>query len=196
MQTIQTTLPSSHSEAWSREQGPRRIVDAWLLRYYDELCQLASTLVRKKNPRLGRSAAIELVHEAYLRLRDQEPVRWLNHRHFISWTWRVMCWIVSDQERQQRCYKRGGSFQRVVWDDVSNIGASENDWSTELAEALDLLKGAYPRRAAVVERRVFEGYTLVDTAQQMGISLRTAERDWQQSKRYLRRVLEADSEAA
>lgn len=185
-----------------RTSGPRRVVDTWLLMYYDDLCQMASTLVRKAGtpPRQAaprrQDAAIALVHDAYLRLRDQEPIQWLNRQHFLAWAWRAMQWIVTDQGRRQRSLKRGGSYQHIDWEDVVGTVAAEDNQNAELSEALDILRGAYPRRAAVVERRVYGGYSLHDTAEQMGISLRTAEREWRQSKVYLRRVLEADAVAA
>jgi len=113
----------------------------------------------------------------------------------MGWAQRVMKWVLSDRVRQERAEKRGGQHHQVAWDDVvGTLRADEQEH--DLAEAIEKLRGAHPRRAAVVERRVFHGYTLIDTAEQMGISVRTAEREWRKSKLYLRRVLEADAVAA
>lgn len=200
MHDYRTTRPAIGRNPGSKCQqnlrGSRRHVDTWLLRYYDELCQMANSLLQQHGGCTNFDSAIALVHEAYLRLCSQEPVQWRNRRRFLGWTWQVMQWIINDQSRRRRAQKRGGLYQQVAWEDVASTLAAEAEPSEELIEALRLLRGAYPRRAAVVERRVFGGYTLHDTATQMGISVRTAEREWRKSKNYLRRVLEADTMAA
>lgn len=192
-----TAVPMTANKHTSmrRSAGPRRLVDTFILRCYDELCQMASRLVATRGSD-QEDASVALVHDVYLRLREQEPVQWANRGHFMAWSWQVMKWIVADRARQQRTLKRGGLYQQVDWDEVEPTLAADHGRCDEVIEALDHLRGRHPRRAAVVESRIFGGYTLVDTAAQMGISVRTAEREWRKSKVYLRQVLDADAVAA
>ena len=53
----------------------------------------------------------------------------------------------------------------------------------QIDEALTRLEGENPRAAAVFEHRFFAGYTSAETAEYLGIALRTTERLWQISRR-------------
>ena len=61
----------------------------------------------------------------------------------------------------------------------------ECDDLLELNEALDRLEDRDSRAAQVVKLRYFAGLTIPQTAEALGISLRTAERDWTFAKTWL-----------
>jgi RNA polymerase sigma factor (sigma-70 family) len=59
-----------------------------------------------------------------------------------------------------------------------------------LAEALDRLAVANPRAAQVVEHRFFAGLTLDETAENLGVSMKTVQRDWLLARAWLRKEID------
>jgi RNA polymerase sigma factor (sigma-70 family) len=58
-------------------------------------------------------------------------------------------------------------------------------------EALDRLRQDHPRLLEIVECRFFAGYSDEETAEALGVSTRTAERDWLRAKAWLRHALQS-----
>jgi RNA polymerase sigma factor (sigma-70 family) len=61
--------------------------------------------------------------------------------------------------------------------------------------ALERLAGEDPRKARVVELRFFGGLSMDETAQALGVSLRTVHNDWAFARAWLYRAL-TDGDAA
>ena len=88
---------------------------------------------------------------------------------------------------------RGGELNR---DDVITVSlnlVTMPDLLVALDEALVRLRELDERQARVVECRFFGGMTEEETAEAIGIGLRTAKRDWAKAKGWLYRERREDS---
>ena len=126
-----------------------------------------------------------LVNECYLRMVGPARATVENRRHFLNLASRVMRQVLCDYAREQMSEKRGGSRRR---EDVSAIDAEE--WAeTEqlvlLDEALSALEAENERMARVFECRYFAGLTNEESAETLGLSLRTVQRDWHDAREWL-----------
>jgi RNA polymerase sigma factor (TIGR02999 family) len=94
--------------------------------------------------------------------------------------------IVIDAARRQVAHKRGGVARPVVtFDDGAHAVELLPDELLALDEALERLSAVDPRRALVVEHRVFAGLSTHETALALGISTATVERDWRVARAWL-----------
>lgn len=151
---------------------------------YEELRHLAHRqLLREAEGRTLSTTA--LVHEAYLRLIDQTRVQWSGRAHFMAIAATAMRRILIDRARQHRSQKRGGQYRRVPLESV-DLGAEDRaDVLLALDAALDRLRQLNERQARIVECRFFGGMTEEETAEALGIGLRTTTRDWAKARSWL-----------
>lgn len=168
--------------------GDARAVESVFPLVYDELRRLAHRhLLREPSGRtLGTT---ELVHEAYLRLIDQTRVQWTGRAHFMAIAATAMRRILVDRARARRSLKRGGSLAPVPLDSLDVSTDERADLLVALDESLDRLRELDERRARVVECRFFGGMSEEETAEAIGIGLRTVKRDWAKAKGWLYREL-------
>ena len=155
---------------------------------YDELRRLAGQQLRRE-PDGHTLSPTALVHEAYMRLVDYSSVEWTGRAHFLAAASTAMRRILVDHARGHRSAKRGGALQRVSLDHVELGTEDRADMLVALDEALDRLKALDGRQARVVECRFFGGMTEEETAEALGVGLRTAKRDWAKAKSWLHREL-------
>ena len=155
---------------------------------YDELRRLAGQQLRRE-PDGHTLSPTALVHEAYLRLVDYARVEWTGRAHFLAAASTAMRRVLVDHARGHRSAKRGGALRRVALDDVE-LGIEERaELVVALDEALDRLTALDARQARVVECRFFGGMTEEETAEALGIGVRTAKRDWAKARSWLHREL-------
>lgn len=128
-----------------------------------------------------------LVHEAYLRLIRVEDASWQDRAHFFAVASRAMRQILVNYARRRRTHKRGGGAQVVSLDEVNPVAPEAADDLLALNEALDRLAQIHARRRQVVELRFFAGLSIQETAEVLGVSTATVERDWALAKAWLRR---------
>lgn len=125
-----------------------------------------------------------LVHEAWFRLVDQTRVEWQDRAHFF----RVAAWamrrVLVDYARRYGAVRRGGGLQRVSLDDGPAI-AERSDALLALDEALVRLATMNSRLSQVVECRYFAGLTEEETAEALGVNVRTVQRDWVKARSWL-----------
>jgi RNA polymerase sigma factor (TIGR02999 family) len=140
-----------------------------------------------------------LVHEAYLRLADQTRVEWANRAQFFALAARAMRRVLVDYARRRQAARRGGAHKPVLSLEDAEAGesgalavAARGDELLALDEALERLGAVDPRAARVVECRFFGGLTEAETAEALGVSLRTAAGDWLMAKGWLYRTLHAE----
>ena len=158
---------------------------------YDELRRLAHSYLARESP--GRTlGTTELVHEAYLRLIDASRVEWTGRAHFMGIAASAMRRILVDRARARGSLKRGGARRPIPLDAIQLAAEDRADLVVSLDEALDRLRTLDERQARVVECRFFGGMTEEETAEAMGIGLRTAKRDWFKAKSWLYRELYGD----
>ena len=162
---------------------------------YQELRRLAGHYMRGE--RVGHTLqATALVHEAFLRLVDQDQAGWQNRAHFIGVAAQLMRRILVDSARRRVAAKRGGT--PITLDEGRlNAGASFGQTAEILAvdEVLARLSVLDPQQARLVELRYFGGLTVEEAAEAMGISPRTVKRDWALAKAWLGQQLEGKNTA-
>ena len=177
------------------EQGETQAAEQLLPLIYDELRKLAAQKMAQENH--GQTLqATALVHEAYLRLVDVEKVQhWNSRGHFFGAAAEAMRRILVEDARRKARLRHGGGRQRVG---LSQISLDEDGDSLEildLDEALIRLAGEEPKAAEVVQLRYFAGLTIEQTAQVMGISVRTANRHWTYARAWLFQQLQECDDA-
>lgn len=172
-------------------EGDHEAFDRLIPLVYDDLRRIAHR--RLASERSGHTLnTTALAHEAYLQLVNQATATWRDRAHFFAVAARVIRHVLIDYARARRTDKRGGSALRVPLRDDIDGGEPETDAVELLAleEALAKLARLDPRLERIVECRFFGGMTMKDTAEAVGVSVRTAERDWTRAKAYLYRLLQ------
>jgi RNA polymerase sigma factor (TIGR02999 family) len=135
-----------------------------------------------------------LMNEAYLKLAAAEP-DWQNRAHFLAVAATAMRQILIDYARIRRAEKRGGDRVQVTLDELKlDPGPNLSDERAEALLALDRsierLSGRNERQSRIVECRFFGGMTIPDTAEALGISPATVQRDWAMAKVWLYRDMQ------
>lgn len=151
------TIPASQDVtqllvAWSN--GDQAALDKLLPLVNTALRQLARRYMRRENPghTLQPSA---LVNEAYLRLIDQQQVRWQNRAHFLGIAAQLMRRILIDHARKHHYAKRGGGAVKVSLDEAAAVTASRADELLAVDEALERLNAMDSRKGRIVERPLY-----------------------------------------
>ena len=156
---------------------------------YDELRRLAHRQMARERP--GHSLqATALVNEAYMRLVNQNEVRWQNRAHFFALASQVMRHILVDYARNRHRAKRGGGGQQVSLDEAMIVSGERAAELVALDDALNELAAIDPRRSRVVELRYFGGLSVEETAEILDVSAITVMRDWNAAKAWLYRAID------
>lgn len=157
---------------------------------YEELRRIARRQLRRgpAGPSLG---ATGLVHEAYLKLAGAGEIGAADQGHLLAVAATAMRQVLIDRARARLRAKRGGG-QAAEGLDASDVPASPpSEWLVDLDRALSLLRARDARLAQVFECRFFAGLNEEETAQGLGVSVRTAQRDWMRARAWLRAELES-----
>ena len=171
--------------------GSGEATDELLPIVYSELRELAAKKLR--NEASGNTLQpTALVHEAYLRLIGSESDDWENQAHFFGAAAEAMRRILIDQARSRKSQKRGGDANHVSLEGLTQISLEKADELIALDEALDELAAIDRVKADLVKLRFFVGLNMEESALALGISLRTAERNWAYSKAWLHRQVSRD----
>jgi len=159
---------------WSN--GDKAALDKLFPLVEKELHRLAHSYMRKENPghTLQTSA---LVNEAYIRLVDQRNTRWQNRAHFFGIAAKIMRRILLNYARNRHRKKRGGHAVQVSLSDITLMSEQRSFELIALDEALNKLAEFDERKSRVVELRYFGGLTVEETAEVLGISTATVNRD-------------------
>jgi RNA polymerase sigma factor (TIGR02999 family) len=131
-----------------------------------------------------------VVHEAWLRLVDQERAQWADRAHFFAIAARLMRRVLVDYARQHRALRRGGGRAPVSLDAIGErhepaAAAARADEMIALDEALARLEALDARLARVVELRFYAGLTEEEVASLLGVTARTVRRDWTRARAWL-----------
>jgi RNA polymerase sigma factor (TIGR02999 family) len=171
---------------WSN--GNRAALDELLPLVYAELRRRARYYMRAENP--GHTLQpTALVHDAYLRLVDQEGANWQNRAHFFAVASQVIRHILVDHARSRDRVKRGGAALRVTWVDDLSVSKPEEIDLVGLDDALSRLTQLDERQSRIVELRFFGGLSIEETAEALKISPATVKREWTMARAWLYREL-------
>jgi RNA polymerase sigma factor (TIGR02999 family) len=172
--------------------GDRAAMDRIFPIIYAELHRIAHAQIMRE--RDGHTlSATALVHEAYFKLVDVTRVEWRDRTHFLSMAARAMRRILIDYARQHGRLRRGGDLRRVTLDEGVVAAEQQADTLLALDLALEQLGQLDERLARLVECRFFGGLTEEDTAEVLGVSVRTVRRDWVKARGWLERALSTSS---
>jgi RNA polymerase sigma factor (TIGR02999 family) len=177
---------------WS--QGDRSALDRLMPLVYDELHHLASRYMSRESP--GHTLqSTALVHEAYLKLIDQQRIQWRNRAQFFGVAAQMIRRILVDHARTAKAQKRGGEARKLSLDETSGIPERRDLDLLALDDALATLAKLDLQQSRVIELRFFGGLTVEETAEALNISPATVKRDWVTAKAWLFRELNLASSA-
>ena len=168
--------------AWTN--GNRAALAELIPVVYPELRRIAARYLRRE--RVGHTLQpTALVHEAYVKLIDQERAQWQNRAQFFGVAAQLMRRILVDHAREHAAEKRGGGVRPVTL--VEAMAASPDRGIDVLAldEALQRLTALYPEQGRLVELRYFGGLTIEETGEVMALSPATVKRQWAVARAWL-----------
>ncbi|HET9066918.1 MAG TPA: sigma-70 family RNA polymerase sigma factor [Gemmatimonadales bacterium] len=178
--------------AWTA--GDLAARDALLHQVYPDLKRIASRhLAHDATGHTLNTTA--LVHEAYVDLIGRDAPAWQGRAQFFAFMSTVMRHVLIDHARRRTADKRGGGAVRVALSDDLVGGESATDLAAmlDLDAAFDRLAVHAPRLAQVAECRLFGGMTDAEIGEALETSERTAARDWQRARAWLRVALTEDA---
>jgi RNA polymerase sigma-70 factor, ECF subfamily len=175
------TLPSDESEVAT--------LTAMIPGAYEELRRLAAGCLRdeRSDHTLQPTA---LVHEVYLRLREQSSSHWQNRAHFLGIAARMMRRILINHAVARSAEKRGGADAvRLQFDEALDFYDQRDVSLLAVDAALQRLEQLDKRQAQIVEFRFFGGLTVEEIAKVLQIAPITVKREWATAKLWLQREL-------
>ncbi len=170
-------------------QGQTEAAEELIRIVYRELRRIAGAYMREE--RAGHTLQpTALIHEAWLRLANQTQVEWRDRKHFFGVAAEMMRRALVDHARTRLAGKRGGGTPAMTLDWVE-IETSPRKMEEILAvdEALSRLGTFDQQQASIVELHYFAGMTVKETAEALGLSCRTVNREWAMATAWLRREL-------
>jgi RNA polymerase sigma factor (TIGR02999 family) len=142
---------------------------------YPRLKAIASGLERHQTASDLHPTA--LVNETFLRLVKEQKLGWEGREHFFNLAALVMRQILTDHARAEIALKRGGTLQRMPLHEELVWVSVNNEEILDLNRAMDELGQFDARKVRVVELRYFLGCTAEETADLLGISKATVDRE-------------------
>ena len=169
--------------AWG--QGDAQARDTLLPLVYRELRQQAARYLRRER-RDHTLQPTALIHEAYLRLADQQGISWQNRAHFFGIASQMMRRILVDHARRHHAAKRPDPTLKVEWQDHHAPVLQPGDCELLLLnQALIELTARDPRQGQIVELRYFGGLSEAEVAEMLSVSRSTVTREWNSAKAWL-----------
>lgn len=166
------------------QRGRTGAADDLLPLVYQELRRIAASYMRRERPNHTLQATA-LVHEAYMQLVDQTRVDWKNRAHFFGVAAQLMRRILVEHARAHHAQKRGGAAPRLSIEEVVNHFPQKELTLVALDDSLQELERLDQRQSKIVELRFFGGLTTQETAEVLGLSTATIEREWRAARAWL-----------
>lgn len=174
------------------DQGRDGAIDELIAAIYPELKRLAHfQLVSERPGHTLNTTAI--VHEAYLRLAGEER-SWNDRAHFMRAAATVMRHLLVDHARRRNAAKRGDGKAVLEFDDNKIAIADDSVAVLVLDSAMKDMAAVDPRLEKIIECRFFAGLSVSETANVLGVAVRTVERDWQRARGYVLRAMELNKD--
>lgn len=168
-------------------KGDRAALDEMLPLVYTELKRLASYYLSQE--RSGHTLqTTALVHEAYMRLVNQQNVNWKNRAQFLGVAAEMMRRILVNHARDRAAAKRGGGAKKVSLS-LADVGGETDIDLIALDQALTEFAGLDQRKSRIVELKFFGGLTIEEIGEVLGISHGTVERELMLARAWLYRAL-------
>lgn len=172
---------------WS--DGDVEALEALMPLVFEELKNLARSYFRDESP--GHTLQpTALVNEVYMRLINQQKVKWENRSQFFAFAAMLMRRILVDHAKRRKAAKRGGRAQKLPLDEAVGEPERVDVDLIALDEALEQLATIDARQSRIVEMRFFAGLTYEQIAEVLDLSVATVKRDWRTAKLWLFRELD------
>ncbi len=166
------------------EQGDPLAAQDLIPAVYEQLRALARHKLAHERP--GQTLQpTALVHEAYLRVTNDDGQVWQGRRHFFAAAAEAMRRILVENARRKASQKHGGEWERVDWNDVQLAAETGDDRLLALNEALGKLQEKDETAATLIKLRFFVGLTGQEAAQALDLPERTATRTWAYARAWL-----------
>jgi RNA polymerase sigma factor (TIGR02999 family) len=168
--------------------GNRGVVDMLMPLVYKEMHQLAHMHLRgeRRDHTLNATA---LVHEAYIKLVDQEKITWQNRAHFFGIASQAMRRILINYANARIAEKRGGNLVLATFVDDKMKRESRPEELIALDEALKKLEEINERQSKIIEHWFFVGLNHDEIAEVLSVSVPTVRRDFRLAKAWLSREM-------
>lgn len=163
--------------------GDSTAVDKLMPLIYAELRRLAASYLRRERSDHTLQPTA-LVHEAYLKLIENNRVNWQNRAHFFGAAARLMRHILVDHARTRKAAKRGGGYRVSLIEEVAVSKPADLDLLA-LDDALRQLAALDERQSRIVELRYFGGLSVEETAEVLTISPASVKRHWMTARAWL-----------
>ena len=171
----------------SAEQGDANSREQLFTVLYDELHRLAQRELRRST-QLTMSPTT-LLHETYLNLSGRQTGIFPDRARFLAYASRAMRGLLIDYVRSRRAQKRGGAFEITSLPTEGPAEPSPDSDLEGIGEALNALGAIEPRLSQIVDFKFFCGFSFAEIAELLGISERTAQRDWDKARILLQHYL-------
>lgn len=171
-------------------EGDSGAFDQLIPLVYDSLRQLAHQRLRNESG--GSVNTTALVHEAYLRLVDSPATTVRDRGHFLALASRVMRNLMVDHARARKAGKRGAGIPDASFEEAMFVAEEDLDTVAELDDALTRLESMDARQSQILEQRYFGGLSLEETAEALGVSLATVNRELRSARAWLATQLKTE----
>jgi RNA polymerase sigma-70 factor (ECF subfamily) len=174
--------------------GDAHALESLLPLVYEELHRQAVRFFRRERADHTLQPTA-LVNEVYLRLINQNEVNWQNRAQFFGIAAQMMRRILVSHARGREAKKRGGAAQHITLQEDLAAAPQRDLNLLAVDEALTRLEAVDPEKSRMVELRFFSGLSVDETAEVMGVSPRTVDRQWQTAKAWLHREISSGKAA-
>lgn len=168
--------------------GDREAANDLLPLVYADLRERASYYFRNQ-PADHTLQPTALVHEAYLKLIDAREAKWHDRTHFCAVAATAMRQILIDHARRRKLARDARESPKTM------MNAPAEDWTADvldLDEALKQLATLDERHARIVELRFFGSLSIEQTAEVLGVSDSTIEKEWRKVRAWLIKQLKGE----
>lgn len=170
------------------QNGDQGALDRLMPLVYNELRRIAARYLHSE--RGGHTLqTTALVHEAYIRLVDENRIEWKGRTHFFGVAARLIRNILVDYARTQKAIKRGAGAVKIPIEEAFAVPADHQPGILAVDDALQALHKIDPQQGRIVELRFFAGLTIEETAEVLNISPSTVKREWILAKTWIFRAL-------
>ena len=158
---------------------------------YEELRRRAADCLRRER-RDHTLQPTALVHEAYVKLVEQNRAQWKDRAHFCSVAAQLMRRILVKYAEAHNADKRGGQLKKIYLDETRELAQERAPDLLSLDDALKSLAVSHPRESEIVELKFFGGLNAKEIGEVLNVSTKTVLRDWQFAKAWLNRHLASE----
>jgi RNA polymerase sigma factor (TIGR02999 family) len=170
------------------ERGDQGALERLVPLVYEELRRIAARYLRSERSSHTLQTTA-LVHEAYLRLVDENRIRWQSRAHFFGVAAKLIRNILVDHARTHNAAKRGAGAPMLQLEEAFAVSGEMDADIVAVDDALSALAKIDEQQARIVELRFFGGLTIEETAEALQISPATVKRDWILAKTWIYKEL-------